>query len=544
MKQEMLINVRQPEECRIAVVENGVLEELYVERAAQDNWVGNIYKGTVVNLEPSIQAAFVDFGVGRNGFLHVSDVEACYFQQVSGWEERERQEQAKWAEREERSGPRRSSVPDDGFYSNRPKFKPPIQEVFQRGDEVLVQVIKEGIGNKGPTLSTYISIPGRYLVLMPSLGRVGVSRKIEDDTVRRRLRDMMKELRPPKGLGFIVRTAGADRSQKELSRDLAYLMRLWKVIVRRIKKMPAPIDIYEESDMIIRTIRDIFTSEIDSIVIDEQGAFDRAKEFLQLVMPRYVNRIRLYDGKEPIFHKFGMDKEIAKINHRRVPLKGGGSLVIDQTEALVAIDVNSGSFRTEDNAEETAYQMNLIAAKEIARQIRLRDLGGVIVNDFIDMKKDSHRRHVERTLRDAIKRDRAKTKILRTSPFGLIEMTRQRVRPSLKRSVYQECPCCHGGGVVKSPESMSLDVFRSLVLVSQYPNVSKIRVTLAEEVVEYLNNRKRLELANIEREGNTEIVVRGKDDLWPEHLEIECFDANGKPVPFLPNGPAEPAKNR
>ena len=538
----MLINVRQPEECRIAVVENGVLEELYVERTAQESWTGNIYKGTIVNLEPSIQAAFVDFGVGRNGFLHVSDVEACYFQQVPGWEERERKEQAKWAEREEQSAPRRGAVADDGYYSNRPRFKPPIQEVFQRGDEVLVQVIKEGLGHKGPTLSTYISIPGRYLVLMPSLGRVGISRKIEDDVVRRRLRDMMRELKPPKGLGFIVRTAGADRTQKELSRDLAYLIRLWKVIVRRIKKMPAPIDIYEESDMIIRTIRDIFTAEIDTIVIDEQGAFDRAREFLQLVMPRYANRIRHYDGKEPIFHKFGLDKEIARINHRRVPLKGGGSLVIDQTEALVAIDVNSGSFRSEDNAEETAFQMNLIAATEIARQIRLRDLGGVIVNDFIDMRKESHRRQVERTLRDAIKRDRAKTKILRTSPFGLIEMTRQRVRPSLKRSVYQECPCCRGGGVVKSPESMSLDVFRSLVLVSQHPNIAKIRVTLAEEVVEYLNNKKRLELANIERDGNVAIVIAGKGDLWPEHLEIECFDAAGKPIAFPPNTPAEAVK--
>ena len=541
MKQEMLINVRQPEECRIAVVEDSVLEELYVERTAQESWVGNIYKGTIVNIEPSIQAAFVDFGVGRNGFLHVSDVEACYLQQVPGWEERERQEQAKWAEREERNGPRRGSA-DDGYYSNRPRFKPPIQEVFQRGDEVLIQVIKEGIGHKGTTLSTYISIPGRYHVLMPSLGRVGISRKIEDDAVRRRLRDIMRELRPPKGLGFIVRTAGADRSPKELSRDLAYLMRLWKVIVRRIKKMPAPIDIYEESDMIIRTIRDIFTAEIDTIVIDEQGAFDRAKEFMQLVMPRYAGRIQHYDGKEPIFHRYNLDKEIARINHRRVPLKGGGSLVIDQTEALVAIDVNSGSFRSEDNAEETAYQMNLLAAKEIARQIRLRDLGGVIVNDFIDMRKESHRRHVERTLRDAIKRDRAKTKILRTSPFGLIEMTRQRVRPSLKRSVYQECPCCHGGGVVKSPESMSLDVFRSLVLASQQPNIAKIRVTLAEEVVEYLNNKKRLELAAIERDGNVSIVITGKDNLWPEHLEIECFDANGKPVTLQPNAPAETAK--
>ncbi|MDR0390494.1 MAG: Rne/Rng family ribonuclease [Planctomycetaceae bacterium] len=530
MKQEMLINVRQPEECRIAVIENSQLEELYVERTTHDNYAGNIYKGVIVNLEPSIQAAFVDFGVGRNGFLHISDVEPCYFRQVPGWAEREQREMMLRDERLGVTQNPRVNIHEDGY--SRPRFKPPIQEIFRRGDEVLVQVIKEGLGNKGPTLSTYISIPGRYLVLMPSLGRVGISRKIEDESVRRKLKDMMRELKPPKGLGFIVRTAGADRTQRELSRDLAYLMRLWKVIVRRVRKMPAPIDIYEESDMIIRTIRDIFSSDIDTIYVDEESAYERAKEFLQFVMPKFTERLQLYMGKEPIFHKFGMDKEIAKINHRRVPLRGGGSLVIDQTEALVAIDVNSGSFRKEDNAEETAYQMNLIAAKEIARQIRLRDLGGVIVNDFIDMKKDVHRRGVERTLRDAIKRDRARTKILKTSPFGLIEMTRQRVRPSLKRSVYQECPCCHGGGVVKSPESMALEVFRGLVLASQQPNIAKIKVNLADEVVEYLNNKKRIELATIEREGNVEILIRAQVDVWPEHFEMECFDAANKPVLF------------
>ncbi|MDR3234231.1 MAG: Rne/Rng family ribonuclease [Planctomycetaceae bacterium] len=538
----MLINCRQSEESRIAVVEDGVLEELYVERTSQNSYVNNIYKGVVVNIEPSIQAAFVDFGIGKNGFLHISDIEPCYFKQVPDWERRELEEFAKWearngleSENERRFGRNgRAQGLDDGFGHNRPRFKPPIQEVFRKGDEVLVQVIKEAIGNKGATLSTYISIPGRYLVLMPSLGRVGVSRKIEDENLRRNLRRMMLDLNPPQDLGFIVRTAGADRTEQDLSRDLAYLLRLWKVIVRRIKKLPAPIDIYAESDIIIRTIRDVFSDEVDSIVIDEPAAYERAKEFLQFVMPRHVSRLYLFDGKEPLFYKYGIDKEISRINHRRVPLKGGGSLVIDQTEALVAIDVNSGSFRTDEDAEETAFQMNLIAAQEIARQLRLRDLGGVIVNDFIDMKRETHRRGVERTLSDAIQRDRAKTKILRTSPFGLIEMTRQRIRPSLKRSVYQECPCCGGGGVVKSPESMALEVFRAAVLAAQQPNVVKIRVMLADEVVEYLNNKKRLELANMEREWNVEIVIRVQPDAWPEHLEIECFDANNRAVQMPP----------
>ena len=411
-------------------------------------------------------------------------------------------------------------------------MKPPIQEILRRGDEVLVQVIKEGIGTKGPTLSTYISIPGRYLVLMPALGRVGVSRKIEDDDVRRKLRDVMLELNPPKGLGFIIRTAGIDRTKKELSRDLAYLLRLWKVIVRRIKKYPGPIDIYEESDMIIRTIRDIFTGEVDSIYIDEAAAHERAKEFLQIVMPRYVHRLQLYEGKEPLFHRYRLDEEIGRIHEREVPLRQGGSIVVDQTEALVAIDVNSGNFRADDSAEETAYQMNLLAAREIARQLRLRDLGGVIVNDFIDMRKERHRRGVERALRDAVKRDRARTKILRTSPFGLIEMTRQRIRPSLKRSVFKDCPGCEGTGVVKTAESMAIEVVRMLILASQQEDASKVAVTVADEVATYLNNKKRRELAKIEDDAGISVQIYGREGVPPEHLVVECFEAGGRDVKF------------
>ncbi|REK18215.1 MAG: S1 RNA-binding domain-containing protein [Planctomycetota bacterium] len=540
MKQEMLINVAQPEECRIAIVEDGSLEELYIERTSQDNYVGNIYKGKVVNLEPSIQAAFVDFGVGRNGFLHISDVEPQYYRQGGYDPHTPLDSGSRYARAdvdvgdddspsgssEQRERPRHRA-PRPGA---RPRIKPPIQDILRRGDEVLVQVIKEGMGTKGPTLSTYISIPGRYLVLMPALGRVGVSRKIEDEDLRRKLRDVMLELNPPKGLGFIVRTAGIDRTKRELSRDMAYLLRLWKVIVRRIKKHPAPIDIYEESDMIIRTIRDTFTGDVDTIYIDEPGAYERAKEFLQIVMPRYVNRLQLYEGKEPLFHKYHLDREIALIHQRKVPLKQGGSIVIDQTEALVAIDVNSGSFRADDSAEETAYQMNLLAAREIARQLRLRDLGGVVVNDFIDMRKEKHRRNVERALRDAVKRDRARTKILRTSPLGLIEMTRQRIRPSLKRSVYKDCPGCSGSGVVKTAESMAIEVVRLLILGSQHEDVVKVTISVADDVATYLNNKKRREISRLEDENGLQVQVFGVESAAPEHLEIECHDSQGREV--------------
>ena len=537
MKKEMLINASQPEECRIAIVEDGRLEELYVERASQDNYVGNIYKGKIVNLEPSIQAVFVDFGVGRNGFLHISDVEPRYFRQ-GGYDPeemaREEQRQNRIAEKQGRRRPSNRG-------HSRPRIKPPIQEIFQRGDEVLVQVIKEGIGNKGPTLSTYISIPGRYLVLMPSLGRVGVSRKIEDEQERRRRKDILYDIDPPKGLAFIVRTAGAGRNLKELSRDLAYLLRLWKAIVRRVKEEPAPVDIYEESDMIIRTIRDIVTSDIDKIVVDRQSAFDRASEFLRLVMPRHTSKLELHKGRDPLFHKFKLEDEIANIHSREVALPDGGSIVIDQTEALVAIDVNSGNFRLDDSAEETAYRLNVAAAKEIARQLRLRDLGGVIVNDFIDMRRERHRRGLERALRDAMKRDRARTKILRTSPFGLVEMTRQRIRPGLKRSFYKDCPCCSNGSV-KTEESMALEVVRMLLLATQQSKCRVVTVRVNDLVSHFLNNQKRKEVAELEEKGDMEIHIRGSENVYPEHLEVDCRDEDGNQICLPRQGVPGPAR--
>ena len=532
MKQEMLINVSQPEECRIAIMEDGILEELYVERTSQDNYVGNIYKGRIVNIEPSIQAAFVDFGVGRNGFLHISDVEPQYYRQ-GGLDPDKAFESAEPASG--RSGEpvaveadgdaegdadgdadarQRSAARRRPRLGDRPRVKPPIQDILRRGDEVLVQVIKEGFGTKGPTLSTYISIPGRYLVLMPPLGRVGISKKIDDEHDHRVLRDIMLE------------------TKAEMARDMTYLLRLWKSIVRRMRKYSAPIDIYQESDMIIRTIRDMFTEDVGRILIDEPAAYERAREFLELVMPKYAPRLQLYEGKEPLFHRYGLEEEIGRIHQRKVPLKGGGSIVIDQTEALVAIDVNSGSFRTEKSAEENAYQMNLIAAKEIARQLRLRDLGGVIVNDFIDMRRERYRRGVEKALHDAMKRDRARTKILRTSPFGLVEMTRQRIRPSLRKSIFRDCPTCTGTGMVKTAESMSIEVMRTLQLSATRGDIARLNVTVHDEVATWINNRKRREMAQFEDVVHMQLHVVGRESVSPEHLVFEAWDSNGRLVRF------------
>lgn len=416
--------------------------------------------------------------------------------------------------------------------------KPKIEEIFKRGQEVLVQVIKEAVGTKGPTLSTYISIAGRYLVLMPSLNRVGVSRKIEDHEARKRLREIMNTLSPPKGVGFIVRTAAVDRDAKELRNDLAYLLRLWQVVVKRIKRVAGPVEIYRESDMITRTIRDIFTNDIDTIWVDEANAFAHASEFLQIVMPKFASRIRYFESTEPLFQKYGVEDEIAKIHQKRIEMPLGGSLVIEQTEALVAIDVNSGNFRAENNAEETAFQMNLHAAKEIARQLRLRDLGGVIVNDFIDMRSESHRRKVEDALRDALRRDRARTKILRVSQFGLIEMTRQRIRPSLKRSIFADCPHCRGSGFVKTSESMSIDAMRLLQLAAhRAPSIASVQVGVHIDVAHYLLNKRRKELAGMEERGKMEIQVTGQTGVSPDTLTVRCFDHNGNEVRLLPPAP-------
>ena len=426
-----------------------------------------------------------------------------------------------------RRGPRRNGR---GGGARRPRERPPIQDIFRRGQEVLVQVIKEGIGNKGPTLSTYISVPGRYLVLMPGLNRVGVSRKIVDDEQRRRLRDIVQTLDRPNGVGLIIRTAGLERTKRDLERDLSYLTRLWDVVMSRIGESKAPAGIYQESDMIIRTIRDVFTSEIDEIVVDESSACDRAREFLQLIMPRHVDRLKLYDKPEPLFHKYGIEEEISRIQERAVPLPQGGSIVVDQTEALVAIDVNSGNFRADGDAEETAFQINLTAAREIARQLRLRDLGGVIVNDFIDMREERHRRAVENALRDAVKRDRARTKVLRMSAFGLIEMTRQRIRPSLKRSLYRECPICAGTAQVKTVESMAIDCMRLLTYIGQQGKVRRVHLALNPEIAEYLLNHKRRDLMDLEASSSVTITIVGRILRSPEDIEISCHDAGGLEV--------------
>ncbi|MBM4017179.1 MAG: Rne/Rng family ribonuclease [Planctomycetes bacterium] len=506
MAKEMLINVVEGEECRIAVIQDGTLEELYLERASVERHVGNIYKGRVNNVEPTIQAAFVDIGMAKNGFLHVSDVLPSAFPR-----------RRKPAEGEE-------GKPDAEPHRLR------IQEIFRPGDDCLVQITKEGLGTKGPSLTTALSVPGRYLVLMPGLGRLGVSKKIEDEGQRRQLRDLLASLNPPKDTGFIVRTAGLGRSKRDLGRDLQYLVRLWKAVQARAQGAKAPAEVFRESDLVLRTIRDIYTPDIRAVWIDSEPVLRRVREFMKIALPRSIDAAKLYTDKVPLFHKYRVEEAIERIYSRAVPLPKGGSIVVDQTEALVAIDVNSGRFRHGRDAEESAHQLNLMAAKEIARQIRLRDLGGLILIDFVDMLKAENRRHVERVFRDAFKGDRARHQMLHISRFGIIEMTRQRVQPSLERSTFMDCPYCKGSGILKHPESMALEVLRHLKLLASRQGIAAIEVSVHPEVADHINNAKRPTLARLEAESHTRVRIRSNPAAILDHAAYRCLDEHGVEV--------------
>lgn len=490
----ILVNVADPEETRIGVVEGGRLEEIYFERATEKKYLGNIYKGRVTNLEPAIQAAFVDLGIGRNGFLHASDVLPSY------------------------AGV--TSIPLDHL-SVRPDGKRlKIQDLLAKGQDVLVQITKDSIGAKGPTITTYVSFPGQYLVLMPGIARYGVSKRIEDREERAKLRESLSQLAPPSGLGCIVRTAGQDRDQSDLERDLAQITAVWKEVCEKVRATAAPALLYQETDMVIRVLRDLLAADIDEILIDDREVWDRAREFLSGAVPDLAARVQLYEGALPLFSKYGIEEEIEKIYNRKTPLPSGGYLVIEQTEALVAIDVNSGRYRDEEDLEATALKINLEAAQEIARQLRLRDLGGVIVNDFIDMEVEKNRKELERAMAAALRRDRAKCWVSKISRFGIIEMTRQRVRPSVERANYEPCRHCHGTGVVKTVRSVGIKVLRQLRVLLAQKRRSAIEVEVHPSVLQYLVNQHRRQIGQLEDESSRTISLKSNTEFEPDQVLI------------------------
>ncbi len=501
IKKQLIVNHAPGDETRIALLENGRLEEIYTEREAHSLHVGNIYLGKVVNVEAAIQAAFIDFGVGRNGFLHVSDLHPMHF-------------------------PGEDSETTEAVGQKTPhRQRPPIQHCLKRGQEILVQVLKEGIGTKGPTLTSYLSIPGRLLVMMPHMEQLGVSRKVEDIDQRRAMRKILDSLELPEGFGFILRTAGLTALKTELKRDLAYLQRLWKTIEGQRSSAKAPAELYVESDLLIRTIRDVSAADLEQIVVDDEQAMDRVVEFLQIVAPRRKGpEVVAYRDRVPIFHRFGVEEQLRSTRSREVPLPGGGSIIIDSAEAMVVIDVNSGRMRQFRDAETTAFRTNMQAIDEITRQLRLRDLGGLIVLDTIDMNSGEHRRELETRLRENLKRDRAKTEFLRISQFGLIEMTRQRMRPPLRKSHSMPCPTCEGRGFLVTPESTANEAMRDMAYWIAHPRVASLEVAVSQAVAGVLLSRKRREIVAIETETGKRIDIRVSHEIAPERVDFYAYD--------------------
>lgn len=501
----MIINYVPGEECRVAIVTDGNLEEFHAERTDAVSRVNNIYVGKVTNVEAGIQAAFVDFGIGDNGFLHVSDLHPRYFQEDDA------------TERVGKKTPRRE--------------RPPIQQCLKRGQEVIVQVIKEGVGTKGPTLTSYLSIPGRYLVMMPQMDKVGVSRKVEDEDERKKMRDILSQLELPEGFGFILRTAGFDRNKTDLKRDLAYLQRLWKDMETHRKKSGKRTRLlYSESDLLVRALRDLVTPDISRIIIDEQGALSRAAQFMKIVAPRSSVKLMRYTGRRPIFHAFGIEQQIALSHAREVPLPSGGRLVIDETEAIIAIDVNSGKSRAARDAETNAYKTNVEAVEAICRQLRLRDVGGIIINDLIDMRSAKNRKSIEQLFRDRLKRDRAKSSTAPISTFGILEMTRQRMRGSLRSQHYTECPTCRGKGLVQRPNSVASDALREVAVLLEHDKVARVELVVSGRVAGELLSNRRGSLNRLERQTERQVEVRVSDTLAVDRFTIYAYDANGADI--------------
>jgi len=485
MSSKILINALDPEECRIAKVTESKLEEFHIDSAAREITHGNIYKAIITRVEPSLQAAFVDYGAERHGFLQKHEIHQDYYRDlVTG----------------QRS----------------------IQNIVSRGQELLVQVTKDPFMQKGAMLTTYISLPGRFIVLMPGSVNRGISRKIEEEKERNRLKDLVATLKVPDEFGLIVRTAGIQATKTLLSKDLRYLLRLWKNINAKGVKEKAPTLLYKERNLPVRSIRDYFAPDVKEILIDDEAVFQEIQNFMHIISSKHKKIVKRHKGDKPIFSKFQLEDQIASIFESRVKLKSGGSVVIQQTEALVAIDVNSGKGTQKSTIEQTALMTNLEAAEEIARQLRLRDLGGLIVIDFIDMRDAKHRSKVERAMKANVKPDKAKTNIGRISRFGLMEMSRQRLRPSIEFGNFVPCDHCHGKGLTQSTEALSLSFLRRLRLETLKPDINTVKGAVPIQVADYLLNKKRKEIFDLEVRRNLSITIEGDRNMKPGQSEIFC----------------------
>ncbi|GAA6133530.1 hypothetical protein NBRC116188_03190 [Oceaniserpentilla sp. 4NH20-0058] len=479
----MLINATQSEELRVALVDGQRLYDLDIEPTTREQKKANIYKGKITRIEPSLEAAFVDFGAERHGFLPLKEISREYFKtSVSG--------------------------------------RPNIKEVIEEGQEVIVQVDKEERGNKGAALTTMISLAGRYLVLMPNNARAGgISRRIEGDE-RNQIRDAMREVNVPNNMGAIVRTAGIGRASEELQWDLDYLAQLWDAIKGAYERRQAPCLLLQESNVVIRAIRDYLRQDIGEVLIDDKTVYEEAQSFVQAVMPQYENKIKLYEDSTPLFSRYQIEAQIETAFQREVKLPSGGSIVIDTTEALISIDINSSRATKGTDIEDTAVNTNLEAADEIARQLRLRDIGGLIVIDFIDMMSNKNQREVENRMKDALEIDRARVQVGRISRFGLLEMSRQRLRPSLGETSGHVCPRCEGTGFIRDMRSLSLSLIRLIEEEASKENTIQVRTTVPLEVATFLTNDKRQEIMTIEQRHKAQILIIPNPNFHTPHFEV------------------------
>ncbi len=542
MSNRMLIDARHPEETRVAVVNGQRIEEFDFEAADKRQLKGNIYLAKVTRVEPSLQAAFVEYGGNRHGFLAFSEIHPDYYQIPKEDRDALLREEAELAAEDHghdgEEGDESDDVLETGGHHDEPsdalrrkrmalrrRYK--IQEVIRRRQVMLIQVVKEERGSKGAALTTYLSLAGRYCVLMPNTAHGGgISRKISNPADRKRLKQVMADLHLPNGMGAIVRTAGLKRSAVDIRRDFDYLTRLWDEIREKTLASQAPALIHEDSGLIKRAIRDVYNREIDQVLVEGRAGFEAAHRFMSMLMPSHATKVVEYEGSVPLFQRFGVEDQLEAMYQPVVQLKSGGYLVINPTEALVSIDINSGRSTREYGIEETATKTNLEAAEEIGRQLRLRDMAGLVVIDFIDMENGSNIRKVEKAMKEALKNDRARVQIGRISSFGLMEMSRQRLRTGILEASTHICPMCEGTGMVRSVSSAALAALRALEAEALRGRHSDLVLRASEEVAVYLLNRKRIELAELEELYGVTIVTRPDDGLIGPNFEI---DAGGPP---------------
>lgn len=509
---EIVIN-SNPKETRVALLDNHAAVEFYIDHKSDTDIVGNIYKGRVTRVLPGMQVAFVDIGLEKAGFLYVSDVDI-----IDIMEEHEILLNKKETIEEDGEYKEETGFPKKRRDSDRSYL---IEDVLQEGQEILVQVSKNPIGTKGARITTYVTLPGRYLVFMPTIDHIGISRRIEGDSERKRLKKLIQEIRRP-GVGYIVRTVGAGKDKIEFESDINFLAKLWTDIKSKAENSKIPALIYKDLDLIYRTLRDLFTQDIDQLIVDSPEVYERCLNFTESYMPDRKSRVKLYEGKELIFDAYGLEMEIEKALGRKVWLKSGGNITIDQTEALVAIDVNTGKYVGKQDPEETILKTNLEAVKEIVCQLRLRNIGGLIVIDFIDMGRAISKEKVYQALEQALKTDRSRTNILKISELGLVEMSRQRVRESIMDILCQPCSYCDGKGSIKSSKTICYEVFNGIqrAIGTSSSNKKRILVNVHPQVADLLLGGESIHLDRMERKLDKKIIVKADYDMHQEQYQI------------------------